>query len=66
LHEKLLLEGLLIIMADHQGPDLVLVLGVYPEDAAALGGVAPLVKAGHVEVDTQVIDAEVGLKRRLG
>ena len=53
-------------MADDQGPDLVLVLGVDPEDAAALGGVAPLVKAGHVEVDTQVVDAEVGLKRRLG
>ncbi len=48
-------------MADHQGPDLLVVLGVDPEQPAALGGEAPLVEAGHVEVEPEVVETEVGL-----
>jgi hypothetical protein len=61
LHVELLLERLLVVVADHQGPDLVQVLGVDPQKAAALRREAPLVQAGHVEVDTKVVDAKVRL-----
>jgi hypothetical protein len=37
------------------------VLGVGPQKAAALRREAPLVQAGHVEVDTKVVDAKVRL-----
>ena len=43
LHKELLLEGPLVVVADHQGLDLVMVLRVNPEQAAAFWSEAPLV-----------------------
>jgi len=49
-------------VADHQGLDLVMVLRVNPEKAAAFGSEAPLVEAGHVEVNPEVVDSKLGLR----
>jgi hypothetical protein len=45
LHEILVLKGPLVIMADHQGPYLILVFWMYPKQATTLGSITPLVQA---------------------
>ena len=65
LHKELLLEGPLVVVADHQGPDLVMVLRVNPEQAAAFWSEAPLVEAGHVEVNSEVVDSKLGLELKV-
>ena len=65
LHKELLLEGPLVVVADHQGPDLLMVLRVNPEQAAAFWSEAPLVEAGHVEVNSEVVDSKLGLELKV-